>query len=250
MNRLYFIIHFILMWGNVYISLFNDFLLFQILLILILLLINTNIELLFIIFNSIIYLCLITCYSLLHDADILINFLLIIDLGVFFILLAFTLNFINLFTQVLLSNQLSRNLVVIFFISGLCLVVQYCISYTSYDSFTLYLQMNWFFTLIYYNWFNLLYTIYFSDLQLLSEVYFFFNLFEFVIMNIIIYVTIFIVYLGIHILYWLKMYIYYYQLRFLIYTHQHQSHYFFKIQNMQNQILVRGSTRLWLKNKI
>jgi hypothetical protein len=228
----------------------NDFLLFQLLLLLLLLLINTSLELLFIIFNSIIYLFAITCYSWLHDVDILINFLLIIDLGVFFILLAFILNLINLFIQILLNNQLSKNLLLILFLICLCFLIQYYLNLIINLSYILYLQLNWFFLLIYYNWFNLFNIIYFSDLQLLSEIYFFFNILEFLIMNVIIYVTILIIYFGIHSWYWFKTYIYYNQLFFLIHINQYQSHYFFKIQNMQNQILTRGSVRIWLKNNI
>lgn len=87
---------------------FNDFLCLQFLLFLILILLNTNIELFFIILNSILYLFIIVCYTWLHDVEIIINFLLIIDLGVFFILLAFLLNLTQLFTKLLMTNQLSR----------------------------------------------------------------------------------------------------------------------------------------------
>jgi hypothetical protein len=231
-------------------ELLNDFLLLQLLLLLLLLLINTNIELLFIIFNSIIYLFIIVCYSWLYDVDILINFLLIIDLGVFFILLAFIVNLVNLFTQILFNNQLSKNLLLIFSLLCLCLLIQYYFNLIINLSYTLYLQINWFFLLIYYNWFSIFNIIYFSDLQLLSEIYFFFNILEFLIMNIIIYITIFIIYLGIHNWHWFKTYIYYNQLHFLLHINQFQFQYFFKIQNMQNQILTRGSTRIWLKNNI
>lgn len=230
------------------INLFNDFLIIQFLLLFILLLLNSNIELFFIILNSILYLLLIVCYSWLQDVDIIINFLLIIDLGVFFILLAFILNLFHLFTQLLNNNQLSKVTLIICFIFILCIVSQYFYNLTMNLDYIMYLQINWFFLLIYYNWFNIFNIIYFSDLQLLSEIYFFFNLLEFIIMNVIIYLSIIIVYLGLHNWYWLKTYTYLNQLKFLIFINQYQIHYFFKIQNMQNQILTRGVTRIWIKN--
>lgn len=232
------------------ILLINDFLLIQFLLLFILILLNSNIELFFIILNSILYLLLIVCYSWLHDVDIIINFLLIIDLGVFFILLAFILNLIYLFSQLLNTNQLSKNLLLCIIILLLCTIIQYFFNLTINLLYIVYIQINWFFLLIYYNWFNIFNIIYFSDLQLLSEIYFFFNLLEFLIMNIILYLTILIIYFGLHNWYWLKTYLYLNQLKFLIFLNQYQIHYFFKIQNMQNQILTRGVVRIWEKNNL
>ena len=226
----------------------NDFLCLQFLLILILLLLNTNIELFFIILNSIIYLFIIVCYTWLHDVEIIINFLLIIDLGVFFILLAFVLNLTNLFTQLLMPNQLSRNLLLITGLVGLYYILQYNLSILIGLGYILYLQLNWFFLIIYYNWYNLFNIVYFSDLQLLAEIYFFFNLLEFLVMNIIIYISILIIYFGLHNWYWLKTYIFFNQLKYLTFINQYQVQYFFKIQNMQNQILTKGVTRIWVKN--
>lgn len=129
----------------------NDFLCLQFLLIFILLLLNTNIELFFIILNSIIYLFIIVCYTWLHDVEIIINFLLIIDLGVFFILLAFILNLTNLFTQLLMPTQLSRNLLLIIGLVILYYILQYNLSILINIGYVLYLQLNWFFLIIYYN---------------------------------------------------------------------------------------------------
>lgn len=227
--------------------LLNDFLIIQFFLVFILLLLNTNIELFFILLNSIIYLLLIVCYTWLHDVEIIINFLLIIDLGVFFILLAFLLNLTSLFTQTLDMSQLNKQIYLGLFLLVIYLTVQYILNLILNYNYTVYFGYSWFMLITYYNWYNIYNIIYFSDLQLLADIYFFFNLLEFVIMNLIIYLSIFIVYFGIHNWYWLKTYIFFNQLKYLMRINNYHIQYFFKTQNMQNQIQTKGVTRIWSK---
>ena len=106
----------------------NDYFFIQIFLLVTLFFINSAKDLFFSLLNAIIYLGLISIYAWLDDADIFINFLVIIDLGVFFILLAFTLNLTKLFTYSLSSTRIFYYSIYIPFFISFIFIIQFFIS--------------------------------------------------------------------------------------------------------------------------
>lgn len=137
------------------------------------------------------YLVLIVAYGWFLEFDVFINFLAVIDLGLFFILLAFIMNFNNSYNytysvRVGEFNKVWLLLLVVAFMLALTLPVN------SYLTPSLeYLCPS---TLL-LNWGELASAPYISDLQLWSDSYYTFNLFEFILANVILYVAIVVIYL-------------------------------------------------------
>ena len=114
-----------------------------------------------------------------NNLDVLVNFLIVIDLGVFLTLLAFACNLVFIFESVsLLKKSTSRSHIKIVF--GLTPVLL-----SSLGSNNL-INLKPLF-LDYMNWYSVLNNELYSDMQLLSEIYFSYNFLEFIIMNLIMY---------------------------------------------------------------
>lgn len=223
---------------------FNDYFILQLLVILILLFINYTQDLFFTVLNSILYLALISIYAWLDDADILINFLIIIDLGVFFILLAFVLNIIKMFTfQDLYLNNYYNTLIFFFGIGFILFQWYFSASFALY--LTNYYLIIYNFLITFYNWYSLYTLLYFTDLQLLSEIYFHFNFFEFILMNFIIYFTIALIYFILSYSILVKSIDFLSLPLSFIKFNKFNNHFFIKSQNLQNQILTKANLRVW-----
>lgn len=225
----------------------NEYFLIQFLIIVIIIFINTSSNLLYTLLHSIVYLLLLSIYAWLNDYDVLINFLIIIDLGIFLILLAFIFNSLYLYNND--NNRLinSRTIIHLYVYMFICMIIQ--IWYTWMTVMVMdYIQLCEQYFIIYYNWYSILQLTYFSDLQFLSEIYFHFNLVEFIIMNILLFITVIAIFMGLNIWYLAKIYqlIKWFQTNFY-YSYLH-SDIFFRYQDMQNQILIKGHSRVWSKN--
>ena len=216
---------------------FNDFLLLEICIILSLIFFFFLTDLFFFILNSVIFLLLIAFFLWLNDLDIIVNFLVIIDLGVFFVLICFLINFTHVF-----QNSININKTVfwkLFFIFSIFWIYFLPISVT--DSF--FSTVNW--TVTFYNWFGIFNFTYFTDLQLLSDLYFIYTSLEFVLMNCYIYFAL----IGIFILLNLKntsdieSNIHNAQL-----TSQNKS-LFLRYQDVQKQVNQTATVRVWTKKK-
>lgn len=167
----------------------NDSTLFQILLMLSLLFIMNSSDLFFLIVNSIFYLLIISAYAWLNDFDVFVNFLVIIDLGLFFIFFIFFVSNSNLFTSKLSNTPTTPQLILWF---TTLLVLNLFVAFASEESSiggVAYPALITFF-----DWYSVLGFVFSADLQLMSELYFNFNLFEFIIMNFYIYLSLFLVY--------------------------------------------------------
>lgn len=139
-------------------------------------------DLLFVTLHALGILVIVALLSWLLDADIYINFLIIIDLGLFFVLISFFLNLHTLFQ----STRPER-----FTVRGSYLVFLFFIVFSTTNLNLIPLLLNTS-SITYYDWYSLLNLSYFADLQLLSDLYYTGFLFEFLLMNIYLYVTIFI----------------------------------------------------------
>lgn len=185
----------------------------------------------FVIINAIVYLAITSLFSWLLDADIYINFLIIIDLGVFFVLLSFLVNFISLFQTKRLNFSNSTLLVVL----PALLITSHSAAVTTP---LLPLQIT------HYNWYSVFNFTYFTDLQLLSDVYYVFFPFEFVLMNCYLY-------LAILALYFMQLFFNNFKFRKSLNSETgsvtNQRGLWMRSQNAQEQTTQRASVRVWNK---
>lgn len=165
------------------VHLFNDFIFLQLVLLSALVFTLLASDYLFLVLNSTLFLVIFGVLLWFAELDVYVNFLMVIDLGVFFVLAALLVNFVPLF-QSHISSTFSTTLV-----SALLLF--------SVSSYLLGGELDYYSTpeIIFYNWADIFGLNYFSDLQLLSDIYYVFNCFEFLIMNLYLYLTILTVYI-------------------------------------------------------
>ena len=104
----------------------NDFFLLQFLLTVTLLLFFYISENFFFILNAVTYLTAISALLWLHDLDIFVNFLVIIDLGVFFVLIAILVNVSSLFQNTYLFSLLNKLVFMLPFLFVWCFLNSLC----------------------------------------------------------------------------------------------------------------------------
>ena len=143
----------------------------------------------FFVINAIIFLLSISIFLWLNDTDIFVNFLLIIDLGVFFILLGFLINLTSIFQNnaVFYDNKIF-NFILILSITALVWFLSDNLNSNNFD-------FNFSSILSFQNWYALLNLSFFADLQLMSDTFYLLTSFEFILMNFYLYTTILIIYL-------------------------------------------------------
>ena len=211
--------------------LFNEFLLLQVLLVLCVCFFFLLQDSFFLLINAIFYLTVVVFLAWLLESDIYINFLLIIDLGVFFVLLGFLLNLVSLFADH------SRNLVVnLFYFFYFIFFIFLSFLGTSLASSSLPFLVS------FYDWYTIFNLVYFTDLQLLSDIYYIFVSFEFIIMN-------FYLYWVILVLYILRQFTLVVTGGGGVFSPQQSLNTvrgnFMRTQDIQSQLLVSASVRVW-----
>ena len=191
----------------------------------------------FLIINALSFLAVAALFAWLLDADIYINFLVIIDLGVFFILLGFLLNFISVFT--LTRSFLRRR--------GFYFILLLGFSVLGYSGDSSTLPPLCSFLVLFYDWFSIFSLFYFTDLQLLSDIYFTFSGLEFLLMNFYLYTVIVCLYILRRCSY---PHLYTNPTKTSLYCHSGLTvrGNFMRLQDLQAQALVRASVRAWSKN--
>lgn len=226
---------------------FSEIFFLQCALLCILYFIYTTKEIYYLIVNCIFFLGLVSILLWLFDADVYTNFLIIIDLGVFFVLLAFLLNLTKLFqsdTSVGESQRTHRKSIMIT-TSVLLFSLIGSLMFCNYERLSYFLY-SWISEPICYDWFSLYNFVYFSDLQLLTEVYFHVNIFEFILMNLFIYVGILLIALTLNLelpntseqknTLMLNSY---------LITKKFEKHLYQRSQNLQFQIKRSATVRAW-----
>jgi len=225
------------------VSIFNDTLVLQVLLTLVLVLVMWSVELFYVSVNAILFLLLISLYLYSLNLDILVNFLVVIDLGLFFALTALILNFSTLYSNTLGLSISPRQIYK--FTLFLSLFVIYKLTFnllsplvnTPETVLVYLLQEN-----LYFNWLNFFNSLYSNDLNLLNDVYFNFNIGEFVVLNFLLYLAILISYLLVVVLKSLNLLNFTKSKKLPILT-------FFKTQGLQKQLMQSASVRVWSKSK-
>jgi len=222
------------------VSLVNDFLLLQLTLFISLIFFLLITENFFLLINSIIFLLLISTFLWTADLDIYVNFLLILDLGVFFVLIAFLINLSHLFQSNQSFNKQQMPLILGYALVHFLLMVSGTVESTT--STTL-LSLPC--TLSLYDWYAVFSFSYFSDLQLLSDLYYSLFSFEFLLMNFYLYLAIFITYL---LFFLIKLLSYNCSTGFTNKTTNKTI--FIRYQSLQKQINQTATVRVWSKKQL
>jgi len=228
---------------------FNEYIFVQISIIIILFFLFWLTDIYNLLIISFVYLLLISLLTLYLDIDILISFLIIIDLGVFLILFAFLLHLSKFLTFKNIYDLSFKNIFIFCTTLTFLLIYNYCVNfYTSYN-FNKIIEFTWFFFISYMDFYYIWNTVINSDMHLLKEIYFHTNSIEFIIISI--FLTI-----GILVLYFLLNFIIIYILKCNLFNNinlkklnKNTSITFFKIQNYTKQINTSASSRVWTKIK-
>nr|YP_011027848.1 NADH dehydrogenase subunit 6 [Euplotes cristatus]UPM52058.1 NADH dehydrogenase subunit 6 [Euplotes cristatus] len=176
-----FLVYFCVCGDFVCVFLFSEFFFLQVTVLVVLVFFFFIWDSFFLIINAVFFLAVVAFLAWLIDADIYINFLIIIDLGVFFILLGFLLNFVSVFTATR-PGSYRREFFVVFF---LFFLLVRC-GGSSVSGLVLFLPN----AVTFYDWYAVFNLFYFTDLQLLSDIYYTLSGFEFIVMNFYLYVII------------------------------------------------------------
>ena len=185
----------------------------------------------------------------LDDIDILIGFLWLIDLGVGLIFFIFILHFSIFLYQKPYFNILIKTYFFLFLLGLFFFYFFFIYIFPIEFNFNWILKKNWFFFLNWYNFYNLLFCYNFSDLNILREIYFFNNSFEFFLINYILFYGIIGTILFTFLIKNYSFYLIYYQLNYLNYLNESNINFFIRNQNFLKQQHTSTGVRNWLKKK-
>ena len=196
-----------------------------------------------------IYLLTLGFLLLLDDGDIFIGFLWIIDLGVGLIFFIFILHFSNFLYQKTTFNLSFKNL--FHFILYVLILTSFFFFFAApvNQFYNQTLTQIWFFFLTWYDYYGFYYIRTVTDLNLLREIYFYNNSFEFFIINFMIFYGIFI---AINLTFLIKKtfnYLTFSQFTNFNLLHETNSTLFIRNQNFIKQQNTSAGARVWFKNK-
>lgn len=226
-------------------TMFNNYLFLQLIILFILFFIYWVLDFYNLIILGIFYLFLFSLLVLYNDLDILISFLLIIDLGVFLILFAFLLHFNKFLTYKNIYDVSYKNLFIFINSIFFFLIFIYFNNFFIIYNFNKIIEYTWFFFISFLDFYYIYNVIIYSDMHLLKEIYFHINSYEFVLIS-------FFLIIGIFILYFLINFLINFVLKSTIVYNKNLKIFnintslnFFKIQNYNKQINTSASSRVW-----
>ena len=195
------------------------------------------------------YLIFLGLFLFLNDVDILVGFLWVIDLGVgliFFIFIIYFTNFLHQKTNFDISNRLFFfSIIIILFL----FLFFWIFSNPSKGNFNIYLKTNWFFYISWYNYYNLNSTFNVSELQLLREIYFYNNSFEFFLINFALFYGLIASIVFSFLLKKIMVYLSYSQIKNIHILSNFNTVFFIRNQNFLAQQNTASGTRVWIKKK-
>ena len=197
-----------------------------------------------------IYLLTLGFLLLFDDADIFVGFLWVIDLGVGLVFFIFILHFSNFLHQKSFFDLSSRYLFLFFFIFIFIFIFFYFIATPNDINFNYQLKKTWFFFISWYNYYSLYYSYSLTDLNLLREIYFYNNSFEFFLINFMLFYGIF---GSINLCFLIKRvfaFLNLSQLKNINILNEIGTIFFIRNQNFIRQQNTSAGARVWLKKKL
>lgn len=197
-----------------------------------------------------IYLVSLGCLLLIDDADIFVGFLWIIDLGVGLIFFIFILHFTNFLHQKSFIELSNKFFFFFLFFFLFIFLFFYLFSNIENDNLNYQLKKTWFFFVSWYNYYAFYSVHTTTDLNLLREVYFYNNSFEFFLINFMLFYGIF---GSINLCFLIKRIFSFLNSSQLInvnFLNEINSIFFIRNQNFVKQQNTSTGTRAWLKKKL
>lgn len=187
---------------------------------------------------------------LIDDADVFVGFLWVIDLGVGLIFFVFILHFSHFLHQKALTH-LSNKFVLLFFYFFIFLFFYFFIltgaNAQVYDQS---LKKIWFFFLCWYNYYEIQTIFNVTELNLLRELYFYTNAFEFFLINFIIFYGVLVAIVLCFLIKRIFLFANFAQIINLNFLKQAGSVFFIRNQNFVKQQIASTGTRVWSKKKL
>lgn len=234
---------------NRIINMLNDVLILQILIVMSVFFLFWCTDVFSTLLLSVMYLLMLSINVFILDADIIVSFLIIIDLGVFLVMFSFMLH-VTKFLQLKNYHDLSlSNLNKTISLITLLITYYYLVFFENSSNSVKDVENSWFFYISYYDYYKINNVFINSDLQLLKELYFYINNYEFFVISICIYIGLitaysifnfsykFITNLNVGLITGLKSF------------NIAEASYFFRYQNIIKQSTTTPSSRVWLKKK-
>ena len=195
------------------------------------------------------YLVFLGWWLLLDDGDIFVGFLWVIDLGVGLIFFMFILHYSTFLHQKSNINKTSREfafaaIAVIVFTSLL-----YFLALPTDNTSTSKLTKTWFFSISWYDYYDFFFTSTVTDLNLLHEIYFTNNSFEFFLINFFLLYGIIASILLSFLIKRIFNFMNYSQITNYPLLNKIQSTYFIRNQDYIKQQSSSAGTRVWMKKK-
>lgn len=196
-----------------------------------------------------IYLVLLGWWLMLDDGDIFVGFLWVIDLGVGLVFFIFILHYSTFLHQKANIDKSSREFCFIIFSSFFLYFFLYFFTNPIDVDYIKGFAKTWFFFLSWYDFYDFFYSNVVTDLNLLRELYFYNNSFEFFLINFMLFYGIIASILLCFLIKRVFSFLNYNQLinyDMLSFTN---STYFIRNQNFLKQQATSTGTRVWLKTK-
>lgn len=195
------------------------------------------------------YLVLLGLWLLADDGDIFIGFLWVIDLGVGLVFFIFILHYSTFLHQKANLDKTSRELS--FFFLGALFVVSYvCFLIQPTDNYYAKgFAKTWFFLISWYDYYDFFYAFTITDLNLLREIYFVNNSFEFFLINFLLFYGIISAILLSFFIKRVFSFLNGRQLSALPFLAQINSTFLIRSQDFIRQQSTTSGARVWVKNK-
>ncbi len=228
---------------------FNDMFLIQSLTLITLLLFISTYNILTLWYLAGVYLMLLGIWLLLDDCDIFVGFLWVIDLGVGLVFFIFILHYLTFLHQKASIDKSSREFCfVLFSIFFLYFFLYFFSNPIDIEYFTGFIN-SWFFYISWYDYYDLFFSNIITDLNLLRELYFYNNSFEFFIVNFMLFYGILSAILLCFLIKRIFNFLNYSQLVNYDLLNYTNSTFFIRNQNFLKQQITSTGTRVWLKKK-
>jgi len=196
-----------------------------------------------------IYLVLLGILLMLDDGDIFIGFLWVIDLGVGLVFFIFILHYSSFLHQKSTIQKSSREFFLLFSSFSFLIIFFFFFSTPSNDQYLNGFGKTWFFLISWYDYYDFFYSYTVTDLNLLRELYFYNNSFEFFLIN---FMLLYGILASIILSFLIKRVFIFLNLTQLYNTNflsLINTSFFIRNQNFIKQQATSTGTRVWLKKK-
>jgi len=196
-----------------------------------------------------IYLVLLGLWLFLDDGDIFIGFLWVIDLGVGLVFFIFILHYSTFTQQKANLDKSGRQITLLSIVIFSLLAFFYFCSQPVDQTFLRGFNRTWFFLISWYNYYDFFFSFTITDLNLLREIYFYNNSFEFFIINFVLFYGIIGSILSCFLI--KRIFSFLNVSQFINYSLLFKTNatYFIRNQNFLKQQSTSTGTRMWIKKK-